>query len=94
MLYEVITGPDDDAAVRLRLHQLADAQAVDLAHHEVEVLHPLRALGRITSYNVCYTKLLRAIPGSLIPIWTPKSLCYLCNFELVPSVAPKKAKCP
>ena len=32
---------------------------LDLSEKEVAVAHPLSAIHRITSYNVCYTKLLR-----------------------------------
>ena len=63
MLYEVITGRHDDAVVvGVPATAVHIVEAV-IVERELQVVRPEFDEGgiRITSYNVCYTKLLRCL---------------------------------
>ena len=68
MLYEVITN---------NIPEYTDAQDLldDLATEwQKEIEEKFAAIDRITSYNVCYTKLLRHIHSrAIISMWRPFS---------------------
>ena len=66
MLYEVITIPFirvmDSLTLAISQGSLRRGSAavyLDISHPEIEEFLEIRKPSRITSYNVCYTKLLR-----------------------------------
>ena len=64
---------------------------VDMIHSGAEIVAIYARESRITSYNVCYTKLLRVIPGLIAPCRLPRLTAAFAKSMLKLGVVPINA---